>query len=194
MASVTATFEIRNDRSEEHDGDSTDSAQHDRGHGDVSVSERRRREVTASRDLEGAEDAVWAIEAEEYEIVWDLWEHVEGEDFDEWGFRSPYPSAEVDVSLDYKVSIHDVVWYIAQRQDAEPAGVYLSLIHNSRIYGDLDGSNLNGRVRGLTRYLEAVGVDLSYWTHGHDHLTNMDSRSFPDAMIDHAEGEVVAVR
>lgn len=186
MATVTATFEIRNDRSEEHDGDSGDITDRHQGHGAVEVSERRRREITLSRELEDAEDAVWALEAKDHEIVWDLWEHVNGEEYDEWGFYSPYPSADVSLSLDYEISIHDIVWHISQREDSEPPGVYLTIMHSRRLYGDHDEQRAYRQVRGFVQYLEAMGVDVSHWTHGHDHLTGMDARKFPDEMLDHA--------
>lgn len=186
MASVKATFTIRNDRSEDHEVTMGDIEDPDEGHPPVSVSEKQRREITARRDLEDAEDAVWAIEASDHEVVWDLWEHVNGEDWDDWGFYSPYPSADVRVELDYKVSVHDVVWHIAQREDAEPPGVYLDLAHSQRVYGEFDGFNLTGRTRALVQYLAALGVDTSYWTHGSEDVTNMDKRRLPDGLLEHA--------
>lgn len=185
MAELTATFEIRNDRSEGHGTGEDSPTKHDRGHGPVHASERRRREITLSRELTDAEDAVWAIEAQEHEIVWDLWEHLDGEEYDEWGFRSPYPSAEVDVSLDYEISIHDVVWHIAQREGVDPAGVYLSLMHNRRIYGDDDPVSTVSRLRGFVDYCTASGIDCSYWTHGRDGLSGSMRRKAPDEMLEY---------
>ena len=185
MAELKATFEIRNDRDEQFDGNDGEPTGHDQDHGPVNVYERRRREITVARELTDAEDAVWAIEASDHEVVWDLWEHLSGEEYDEWGFRSPYPSAEVDVSLNYEISIHDVVWHIAQREEVDPAGVYLSLMHKRRIYGDDDSVNTVSRLRGFVDYCTASGIDCSYWTHGRDGLSNSMRRKAPDEMLEY---------
>jgi hypothetical protein len=186
MAHVTATFEIRNDRDETHEGSEQDATGHHQVHGEVEVSEQRRREITATRELTDAADAAWAIEATEYEVVWDLWEHVNGEDYDGWGFRSPYPSADISVSFGVDVSLHDVVWHICQEEDAEPPGIYLGLMHNARIYDQDAAFSATNRVKGLMQYLTVLGVDTSDWTHGRDSLGGMARRQFPDAMLDHA--------
>lgn len=187
MPSVEATVELRNYSETTFPTDTDEDDDSGRDHDAVELAERDQREVTLERQLTSAEDAVWAIEAKEHTVVWDLWEHVDSEGFEDWSFCSPYPPADVTVDLDYEVSIHEVVWHIAARDEVEPAAVYLDLMHNPRLFGHSDSDVLTHRVRPLAEYLTACGFDLSDWPHGRESLSSRKERQFPDEMLWHAE-------
>lgn len=162
MPQVTVTVEIRNDRVDGHDDDRKDNR--------VLVNEQNRREVTLSRELDGIEDAVWALEAKEHEVIHDLWGEVKDDpEFEEWGFYSPYPSGDVSVSLDYTVSWHDVIHHVAARDGVDPLAVYMSppgFWSRCRDTNDaMDGHRHSKRL--LSAYLAYLGHDTSDWTHGH---------------------------
>lgn len=165
MPHVKATFEIRNDRIDRHDDERKENR--------VLVEEENRRTITLERELRDVEDAVWALEAKDHEIVHDMWSDVK-DDPEFEGYKTyPYvPGAEVSVSLDYEVHMHHVVHHVAARDGVDPLGVYFSPpgLWNRRF----DPNTVEGRrdaqshvLSLLSAYLAYLGHDTSDWTHGH---------------------------
>lgn len=131
----------------------------------VSISSRQRREATLTRDVESVEDAVWALEAKHNEVVTDLWSKVK--DLDEFGgWRRPRTHAPTDIRIRsgyFGDDFRRVVEHIAERDGADPAGVFFDLMSHRRLGGN---NNLTGR-KELCRYLaDEHGIDTSYWIHG----------------------------
>lgn len=130
----------------------------------VNVSGKEEKEITLSREVEDVEDMVWAIEAKKHKVVWDLWENVKDEDeFEGFGWHG-YPKGDIFVYSTYDQSWHDVVDYIAKRDNVEnPAGIYLDLRVHPRTP---ESDALDRLLRCFFEYLGEQGIDTNYYTHG----------------------------
>lgn len=136
---------------------------------------KEEREVTLTRQVGTVDDVMWALDAKEHEVVYDLWEEQMGEYWEDWGWYG-YPKGDVTISLngswntygksaddlpDGFVTIHQLADHIAERDDVDDkAGVYLDLIEATpRLAVE--------RHQPFYEYLAAErGVDTSYYTHG----------------------------
>lgn len=132
----------------------------------VTASVRETKEATLRRAVESVEDAVWALEAREHAVIRDLWEHVEDiDEFEEWGFSSPYPRGVVQVRSGYfGRHYRAIVEHIAERDGVDPVAVFFMLGSNRRLVGE---KTKVSHWRHLCEYLaEEHGIDTSDWTHG----------------------------
>lgn len=157
MLKVTVTSTIRR---EYQDGPTSHIGS---GETDPSVRFTETRDITMRRRLEDVEDVVWALEADRHEVVWDLWQDfADDEAFAEWGWHG-YPKGDITVGSGHPTEFHDVAEYIAERDDADIAGVYLTLAHHGRVTDDPPSRTLLGF---LCEHLAERGIDTDHWTFG----------------------------
>jgi hypothetical protein len=130
----------------------------------VEVFGREEKDVVLTREIEDVEEMVWAIEATTHEVIYHLWEDVkDDEEFEDYGWKG-YPKGDVTISDSYDCSWHDVVEFIAERDDVEnPAGIYLDLRFKSHTP---DAENLDALFKDFLEYCAEKGIDTNYYTHG----------------------------
>lgn len=131
----------------------------------VDVSGKETKDITLKKEIEDVEEMLWAIDANKHEVIGELWKEVSNQDeFKEFGYRSPYPNGDIEITASYNMSWHDLVGEIAQVEDIEDkAGIYLDL----RTHGRTPEAGPNDPIfKDFLEYIGEKGINTNYWVHG----------------------------